>query len=152
MAKRVATSLPREEIEAAISTSMTTAKFVYEFGSGTESPRILGGKGASLARMTNLGLPIPPGFVIGTGAYQAWAEAEEIPAGLIDEVRASGKYRILTPDELILYMPDYPVGHDVPIDYTIGRMQWYMDGGVVQAHIPLSALSSILRPEYGGAG
>jgi|GEM_PF-709804 len=88
MAKRVATSLPREEIEAAISTSMTTAKFVYEFGSGTESPRILGGKGASLARMTNLGLPIPPGFVIGTGAYQAWAEAEEIPAGLIDEVNS----------------------------------------------------------------
>ncbi|MFN8228541.1 MAG: RsiV family protein [Mycobacterium sp.] len=66
-----------------------------------------------------------------SGGYKAWA---------------------LTPDELILYMPDYPVGHDVPIDYTIGRMQWYMDGGTVQAHIPLSALSSILRPEYGGAG
>ncbi|MBN8866252.1 MAG: pyruvate, phosphate dikinase [Solirubrobacterales bacterium] len=69
---------------------MTTTKFVYEFGSGTESPRILGGKGASLARMTNLGLPIPPGFVIGTGAYQAWAEADadagEIPAGLLDEI------------------------------------------------------------------
>ena len=44
------------------------------------------------------------------------------------------------------------MGHDVPIDYTIGRMQWYMDGGVVQAHIPLAALSSVLRPEYGGAG
>lgn len=67
---------------------MTTTKFVYEFGSGTESPRILGGKGASLARMTNLGLPIPPGFVIGTGAYQAWAEAEEVPASLIGEIDA----------------------------------------------------------------
>lgn len=75
--------------ELGISTQMTTTKFVYEFGSGTESPRILGGKGASLARMTNLGLPIPPGFVIGTDAYQAWAEADEsIPAGLVQQIDA----------------------------------------------------------------
>ena len=52
----------------------------------------------------------------------------------------------LTPDELILYMPDYPVGHDVPVNYTTGLPQWSMDGGAVEAHIPLSALSSILRP------
>ncbi len=69
---------------------MTTTDFVYEFGSGTENPRILGGKGASLARMTNLGLPIPPGFVIGTSAYQAWADAgEETPPGLADEIEQS---------------------------------------------------------------
>ena len=62
----------------------------------------------------------------------------------------SGGYRswALTPDELILYMPDYPVSHDTPIQYD--QMQWFMDGGNVQAHIPLAALSSILRPEYGG--
>lgn len=65
----------------------------------------------------------------------------------------SGGYRAwaLTPDELILYMPDYPVGHDVPVNYTTGLPQWSMDGGAVEAHIPLSALSSILRPEYGGS-
>ena len=63
----------------------------------------------------------------------------------------SGGYRswALTPDELILYMPDYPVSHDAPIQYN--QMQWYMDGGNVQPHIPLAALSSILRPEYGGS-
>lgn len=62
----------------------------------------------------------------------------------------SGGYRAwaLTPDELILYMPDYPVGHDAPIQYN--QMQWNMDGGNVQAHIPLAALAPILRPEYGG--
>ena len=65
-----------------------------------------------------------------SGGYKAWA---------------------LTPDELILYMPDYPVGRDSPIDFTPGRMQWSMDGGTVQAHIPLSALAPVLRPEYGGA-
>ncbi|KUH97339.1 mannan-binding family protein [Mycobacterium sp. IS-3022] len=65
----------------------------------------------------------------------------------------SGGYRAwaLTPDELILYMPDYPVGRDTPSDYTIGRMQWAMDGGTVQAHIPLAALAPVLRPEFGGA-
>jgi hypothetical protein len=64
-----------------------------------------------------------------SGGYQAWA---------------------LTPDELVLYMPDYPVAHDTPLDFTPGLMQWAMDGGTVQAHIPLTALSPILRPEYGG--
>ena len=59
-----------------------------------------------------------------SGAYKAWA---------------------LTPDELILYMPDYPVGHDEPINFTTATMQWYMDGGTVQAHIPLSALGPVLR-------
>ncbi|BBY55678.1 DUF3298 domain-containing protein [Mycobacterium koreense] len=64
----------------------------------------------------------------------------------------SGGYRswALTPTELILYMPDYPVGHDSPVQYD-QLQQWSMDGGNVQAHIPLSALAAILRPEYGGA-
>jgi hypothetical protein len=65
-----------------------------------------------------------------SGAYKAWA---------------------LTPDELILYMPDYPVGHDSPVDFTPGIMQWNMDGGTVVAHIPLAALSPVLRTEYGGS-
>jgi hypothetical protein len=30
-------------------------------------------------------------------------------------------------------------------------MQWAMDGGTVQAHIPLAALAPVLRPEFGGA-
>lgn len=68
---------------------MTQTKFVYEFGSGTESPRVLGGKGASLARMTNLGLPIPPGFVIGTDAWQLWAGADQsMPDGLEHQIDA----------------------------------------------------------------
>jgi hypothetical protein len=65
-----------------------------------------------------------------SGGYKAWA---------------------LTPDELILYMPDYPVAHDTPLDFTPGIMQWSMDGGAVQARIPLSALGPILRPEFGGS-
>ncbi|MGY4711716.1 mannan-binding lectin [Mycolicibacterium sp. CBM1] len=59
----------------------------------------------------------------------------------------SGGYRAwaLTSDELVLYMPDYPVGHDEPLDFTPGIMQWFMDGGTVEAHIPLAALAPVLR-------
>ena len=68
-----------------------------------------------------------------------------------DKVYSGGfKAWAITPDELILYMPDYPVGRDTPINFTPGVMQWSMDGGTVQAHIPLAALSPILRPEFGG--
>lgn len=65
----------------------------------------------------------------------------------------SGGYRAwaVSGDELILYLPDYPVAHDAPLDYTPGHMQWSMDGGTVQVHIPLVALTTVLRPEFGGA-
>lgn len=62
----------------------------------------------------------------------------------------SGGYRAwaLTADALVIYMPDYPVAHDVPIDYAPGMPVWSMDGGTVQVHIPLTALSPLLRAEY----
>mgnify|MGYP003049717566 FL=1 len=45
------------------------AKYVYMFSEGNASMRnLLGGKGANLAEMTNLGLPIPHGFTISTEA------------------------------------------------------------------------------------
>lgn len=64
----------------------------------------------------------------------------------------SGGYRAwaLTGDELILYLPDYPVAHDQPVDYSTGAMQWSMDGGTVVAHVPLAALRPILRADLGG--
>ena len=51
----------------------------------------------------------------------------------------------LTPDELILYMPDYPVARDTPIDFTTAAWIWSMTGGVVQPRIPLSALAPALH-------
>ncbi|MCF2530585.1 pyruvate, phosphate dikinase [Yinghuangia sp. KLBMP8922] len=49
---------------------------------------MLGGKGANLAEMTNLGLPVPPGFTITTEACRAFLEAGREPAGLRAEVDA----------------------------------------------------------------
>ncbi|MEU3191390.1 pyruvate, phosphate dikinase [Streptomyces sp. NPDC006992] len=62
-------------------------KFVYDFSEGNKDLKdLLGGKGANLAEMTNLGLPVPPGFTITTEACKAYLESGEAPAALRDEV------------------------------------------------------------------
>src|SRR5918992_5498762 len=64
------------------------AKWVYDFAEGDASQKnLLGGKGANLAEMTNLGLPVPPGFTITTEACNAYREGNQsFPNGLLDEV------------------------------------------------------------------
>jgi pyruvate,orthophosphate dikinase len=62
-------------------------KFVYDFTEGNKDLKdLLGGKGANLAEMTNLGLPVPPGFTITTEACRHYLEHGNLPAGLADEV------------------------------------------------------------------
>ncbi len=54
------------------------AKFVYDFTEGNKDLKdLLGGKGANLAEMTNLGLPVPPGFTITTEACKVYLESGE---------------------------------------------------------------------------
>ena len=61
--------------------------YVYDFTEGDRDQRdLLGGKGANLAEMTNLGLPVPPGFTISTEACRAYLEAEDLPHGLAEEI------------------------------------------------------------------
>ena len=59
-------------------------KWVYRFGDGTAEGRaemkdLLGGKGAGLAEMSNLGLPVPPGFTITTGVCTHSTRTATIP-------------------------------------------------------------------------
>ncbi|WP_069866028.1 pyruvate, phosphate dikinase [Streptomyces malaysiensis] len=64
-------------------------KFVYDFTEGNKDLKdLLGGKGANLAEMTNLGLPVPPGFTITTEACKVYLESGEEPSALRDEVSA----------------------------------------------------------------
>lgn len=64
-------------------------KFVYDFTEGNKELKdLLGGKGANLAEMTNLGLPVPPGFTITTEACKVYLESGAEPAALRDEVSA----------------------------------------------------------------
>ncbi|OEJ31915.1 pyruvate, phosphate dikinase [Streptomyces subrutilus] len=62
-------------------------KFVYDFTEGNRDLKdLLGGKGANLAEMTNLGLPVPPGFTITTEACKVYLDSGTAPAELRDEV------------------------------------------------------------------
>src|SRR4028118_2040256 len=57
--------------------------FVFDFSAGNKDLRdLLGGKGANLAEMTNLGLPVPPGFTITTEACRAYLQRGGEPEGL----------------------------------------------------------------------
>jgi len=62
-------------------------KFVYDFAEGSKEMKgLLGGKGANLAEMTNLKLPVPPGFTITTEACQAYLRSGHEPQELAGEV------------------------------------------------------------------
>jgi pyruvate, orthophosphate dikinase len=61
-------------------------KFVYDFAEGNKGMKdLLGGKGANLAEMTNMGLAVPPGFTITTEACLRYLDEGGFPPGLDDE-------------------------------------------------------------------
>ena len=64
------------------------AKYVYSFNEGSKDMRnLLGGKGANLAEMTNIGLPVPFGFTITTDACKKYIEdGDKLDQAVIDEV------------------------------------------------------------------
>src|SRR5688572_11611084 len=82
------TSVLRQDQSSASSHAM-----IYSFGrtrtEGDDSQKqLLGGKGANLAEMSSIGLPVPPGFTITTEVCKAYYDSgKKLPAGLMDEVR-----------------------------------------------------------------
>ncbi|MEN6349376.1 MAG: pyruvate, phosphate dikinase [Syntrophomonas sp.] len=65
---------------------MSEKKFVYFFEEGNSDMRkLLGGKGANLAEMTLIGLPVPPGFTITTEACNDYLASEGFPGGMLEE-------------------------------------------------------------------
>ncbi len=72
-------------------------KLVYRFGSGraegsAQMKDVLGGKGANLAEMTNIGLPVPPGFTIAASACVHYMQKREMPPRLRHEVEQGIHY------------------------------------------------------------
>ena len=73
-------------------------KYVYLFGGrGTKAEgnadmkAVLGGKGANLAEMTNLGIPVPPGFTISTDMCTVYYETHGLPKDLKTQVKEAIK-------------------------------------------------------------
>ena len=69
----------------------SNGRYVFAFAEGSKEQKdLLGGKGANLAEMTRLGLPVPPGFTVTTEACRAYfAAGEKLPDGLEAEVDAA---------------------------------------------------------------
>ena len=64
-----------------------TTKYVFGFSEGDKDQKdLLGGKGANLAEMVKLGLPVPPGFTISTEACRAYLASGAVPEGLDAEI------------------------------------------------------------------
>ncbi|MFW5933417.1 MAG: pyruvate, phosphate dikinase, partial [Actinomycetota bacterium] len=71
-------------------TSPEQTRFVLPFREGgREQKALLGGKGANLAEMTRIGLPVPPGFIVTTDACRRYLELGEVPGTLYDQVEAA---------------------------------------------------------------
>ncbi|MFW6057111.1 MAG: PEP/pyruvate-binding domain-containing protein, partial [Chloroflexota bacterium] len=72
-----------------------TTKYVYSFGNGTAEGRanlkdLLGGKGANLAEMARMGVPVPPGFTIISDACNEYLNNDQtIPEELREQVEAA---------------------------------------------------------------
>jgi pyruvate,orthophosphate dikinase len=79
--------------QAAKTKSSQADRMIYYFGKtrtdGDRSQKqLLGGKGANLADMTGIGLPVPPGFTITTAVCdQYYKQGRKLPKGMMDEVR-----------------------------------------------------------------
>jgi pyruvate,orthophosphate dikinase len=64
-----------------------STRYVYDFSEGDKDQKdLLGGKGANLAEMVKIGLPVPPGFTITTDACRVYLADGKAPASLADEV------------------------------------------------------------------
>jgi pyruvate,orthophosphate dikinase len=83
---RKATAATRRTV-ATKGRSPKKAKYVYDFSEGSKEMKdLLGGKGANLAEMARIGLPVPPGFTISTEACREYMRSGDLPRGLMEEV------------------------------------------------------------------
>src|SRR5205823_8109280 len=87
---RPTTELAKSAGSAAPATA-STQKNLYFFGAGhaegtKDMKKILGGKGANLAEMTNLGVPVPPGFTVACSCCMDFLRDGKAPPGLEQEV------------------------------------------------------------------
>jgi len=67
----------------------SSTQYIYEFEKGDgKNKMLLGGKGANLCEMTQIGLNVPPGFTITTEACNAYLEKNQLPDGLMESIKA----------------------------------------------------------------
>ncbi|MFE1794886.1 pyruvate, phosphate dikinase [Streptomyces sp. NPDC059517] len=120
-------------------------RYVYDFAEGgRDMADLLGGKGANLAEMTGLGLPVPPGFVVTTEACRAFLATGAEPEGMSREISrhlsvletAAGR-RLGQPDDPLLLSVRSGARFSMP-----GMMETVLDIGLTDASVPGLAKAS----------
>ncbi|MER6687579.1 pyruvate, phosphate dikinase [Streptomyces minutiscleroticus] len=114
------------------------ARYVYDFTQGgRDLADLLGGKGANLAEMTRLGLPVPPGFTLTTEACRAFLTTGEEPAGMAREVfdhlaavETAADRRLGQPDDPLLLSVRSGARFSMP-----GMMETVLDIGLNDASV-----------------
>jgi pyruvate,orthophosphate dikinase len=95
---KIESAVPLQRASSAMTDTSQQKKLVYLFGNGSAEGdagmrNLLGGKGANLAEMSNLGLPVPPGFTITTEVCTSYyANGKTMPEGLADAVSDAVEY------------------------------------------------------------
>ncbi|MCX3061724.1 pyruvate, phosphate dikinase [Streptomyces beihaiensis] len=113
-------------------------RHVYDFQDGDRTmAALLGGKGANLAEMTRLGLPVPPGFTVTTDACRAFLADGEEPEGLSAEIsrhlsvlESAGGRRLGQPDDPLLVSVRSGARFSMP-----GMMDTVLDIGLNDASV-----------------
>jgi pyruvate,orthophosphate dikinase len=113
--------------------SPASIKYVYDFGEGSrDMADLLGGKGAGLAEMSNLGLPVPPGFTITTEACRHFLKAGLEPDSLDAEIDSHlrlleerSRRRLGDPDDPLLVSVRSGARYSMP-----GMMETILDIGL----------------------
>ena len=93
-------------------------KFIYRFGTENEGSakdvKLLGGKGANLAEMASLGMPIPPGFTITTEMCIAYNDSPDA-ASFLGKIMPSVKDRLQELEKHFGYMPLVSIRSGAPV-------------------------------------
>ncbi|MFG3659418.1 pyruvate, phosphate dikinase [Streptomyces sp. NPDC047706] len=113
-------------------------RYVYDFAEGGRGMAgLLGGKGANLAEMTRMGLPVPPGFIVSTEACRAFLATGAEPEGMFREisahlsaVEAAAGRRLGHPDDPLLVSVRSGARSSMP-----GMMETILDIGLNDASV-----------------
>jgi pyruvate,orthophosphate dikinase len=122
--------------------------YVYDFAQGrADMADLLGGKGANLAEMTWLGLPVPPGYTVSTEACRAYLRTGRLPLGLpeqidahLDRLEERAGRRLGDPDEPLLLSVRSGAKFSMP-----GMMETILNIGVCDATV--DGLAKIYQDE-----
>ena len=128
-----------------MSTETTSPRWVMPFSEGRASDKfLLGGKGANLAEMVRIGLPVPPGFIVTTEACNVYRAEGEVPEGLAAQVEEALRHLEETsgrglgdPDKPLLVSVRSGAPFSMP-----GMMDTVLDLGATPKTVPgLAAMS-----------